>query len=65
MNQQNQQMNQNQAGQNTQNPPLSDEELAAILSRKVGTITGEIAEQIKQKANRYQDNFTAIVVAVE
>ena len=44
---------------------LSDEELAAILSRKVGTITGEIAEQIKQKANRYQDNFTAIVVAVE
>ena len=44
---------------------LSDKELAAILGGKVGTITGEIAEQIKQKANRYQDNFTAIVVAVE
>ena len=44
---------------------LSDEELASILSRKIDTVTGVIAEQIKAKANRYQDNFTAIVVAVE
>ena len=44
---------------------LSDEELAAILSRKIGTVTGAIAEQIKARANRYQDNFTAIVVAVD
>ena len=46
MNQQNQQMNQNQAGQNTQNPPLSDEELAFDLLYQEKALLTNIASEV-------------------
>ena len=51
MNQQNQQMNQNQAGQNGQNQPLSDEELAFDLLYQEKALLTNLASEVLEASH--------------